>query len=162
MKTHLLKAVACLALLAVSCREGAPPPYVRLSGRAPAVADAPPARALLVVFWATWCLPCREETPALRALAADPPQGLAVVVVSQDAEWTKVEELFAGAPDPRLHLRLDPEKRLYDTFGVEALPASFLVVGGELRAGFKGPHRWNDRPMRDLLERLVAEPGRLP
>jgi len=45
----------------------------------------PGARATLVNVWATWCGPCREEFPALVALAErDRERGLRVLFVSAD------------------------------------------------------------------------------
>ena len=155
--TKPLWIVVIVLVIGISCRDSTPPSYMRLSGRAPAIAAAPTARALLIVFWATWCLPCREEAPQLRALAAKPPDGLEVIVVSLDTESGAIEEFFGGPPDPSLHLRLDPDKRLYDAFRVEALPAAFLVVAGELRARFEGSRQWDEKPVRALLERLVTE-----
>lgn len=150
-----------ILVLLIACNETLPSAdYVRIAGVAPRLEDAPAARALLVVFWAAWCPLCREETPQLRALAMDPPKGLSVVFVSQDTEHTAVEEFFAGPPEPALHLRFDPDKRLFNAFRVETLPATFLIVDGELRARFKGSRQWNGKELRALLERLIAEEKR--
>lgn len=149
--------IACLLVLGVACRDGSQPSYVRISGHAPIIADAPAGRALLVVFWATWCPPCREEMPHLLLLAARPPAGLQVVVVSQDTAYAAIEEFVGGPPDPSLHLRLDQEKKLFDAFRVTTLPAAFLVVDGELRARFGGSRQWDGKPVRALLDRLLAE-----
>jgi thiol-disulfide isomerase/thioredoxin len=150
-------AAFALVLSFIGCREPAgSTDYVRIDGTAPLLENAPAARSLLVAFWATWCPPCRDETPQLRALAKDPPPGLQVVVISQDEQNSAVEEFFEGPPDPLLHLRLDPEKRLFDAFRVAKLPASFLIVDGRLRARFEGSRRWNETAMRDLLARLTA------
>lgn len=44
-----------------------------------------PAQVVLVNVWATWCLPCREEFPALVRLARElPREQLDVVLVSAD------------------------------------------------------------------------------
>jgi thiol-disulfide isomerase/thioredoxin len=43
------------------------------------------ARATIVNVWATWCLPCRHEFPALLKVArAHAPEGLRLVLVSTD------------------------------------------------------------------------------
>ncbi|WP_083423157.1 redoxin family protein [Stigmatella aurantiaca] len=151
--------VACWGglLLLPGCQNESPPAYVRLGGQAPAIADAPPSRALLVVFWASWCPPCREETPSLVKLAEQPPEGLRAVVFSHDAHLQDVEAFLGGPPGAGLHLRLDEGRAAARAFGVEALPASILVVDGRLTARFSGVRDWNSRAMRRLLERLLQE-----
>lgn len=134
-------------------------PYVRLDGLAPPIADAPAARALLVTFWAAWCLPCREETPELRALANRPPAEIAVVVASHDENMAKVESFLGGSPEPALHLRIDEGRELAKAMNVETLPASVLVVDGRMVARFDGRRRWNSAPERELLRKLVDERG---
>ena len=50
-----------------------------------AAASAPGAKATLVNVWASWCAPCREEFPALLAVArAHRADGLRLVLVSAD------------------------------------------------------------------------------
>lgn len=146
--------------LLAGCAEGPVPLYVRLAGPAPSIADAPPSRAHLVVFWATWCPPCRTEAPSLRALADAPPRDVVVVVFSHDQTSQDVHRFFGGPPPPSWHLRPDPDTRIATAFGVEALPASILVVDGRLAARFAGARDWNSKEMRRLLARLVAEPAR--
>jgi thiol-disulfide isomerase/thioredoxin len=44
-------------------------------------------KGLLVTFWATWCVPCRDEYPMIVSLSKEyGPQGLAVVGVSLDED----------------------------------------------------------------------------
>ncbi|MFY0523428.1 TlpA family protein disulfide reductase [Archangium gephyra] len=155
-------ALLCLVLLP-GCRTEPPPSYVRLDGAAPALESVPTSHALLVVFWASWCPPCREETPGLLELAEKPPEGLRVIVFSHDAHMQDVEAFLGGPPAPGLHLRLDEGHAVARSFGVDTLPASILVVDGRLVARFSGPRDWNSQAMRRLLERLSREhPPRAP
>ncbi|NMO14615.1 TlpA family protein disulfide reductase [Pyxidicoccus fallax] len=149
----------CLLAMTWACRSEPPPSYIRLAGPAPVLADVPGSRALLVVFWASWCPPCVEETPQLRALAESPPEGLQVVVFSHDADARAVESFFKGPPPPDFHLRVDVGKKVARSYGVEQLPTSILVVDGRLVARFPGPRDWDSKAMRRLLERLTREPA---
>ncbi|HKQ61384.1 MAG TPA: TlpA disulfide reductase family protein [Candidatus Polarisedimenticolaceae bacterium] len=84
----------------------------------------------LVNFWATWCVPCRDEMPALQALYkrhAD--EGFEVIGVMQDdakndAVAAFLEPLGVAYPVLRPHKRTN---MLWG--GVNTLPTSFLVDG---------------------------------
>lgn len=151
------RALAIVASLALGCAGGDPPSYTRLEGAAPAIVSA--RGATLVVFWATWCPPCREELPSLRALARDLPASIALVTYGEDEHEGPVRAHFGGAPPPELALTLDRDRRAASAFGVEVLPAAFLAVDGRLVARFSGPRDWNSRGMRRLLTRLASEPS---
>lgn len=148
--------VATLGLL-LACAEHAPPPYTRVGGPAPELLSPARTPATLVVFWATWCPPCREETGSLRALARSPPRHLSVVTFGQDEPGADLTGFFGGPVPPELGFRPDPDHRAASAFGVDVLPAAFLVVDGQLRARFGAARDWNSREMRRLLENLTSE-----
>jgi thioredoxin-like negative regulator of GroEL len=139
-----------------ACSERSLPPYTRLEGAAPAVDRLPPG-AVLVAFWATWCPPCREELPALRALARKPPQGVAVLTFGEDEPEESIRAFFRGAPPSELDYRRDLDRRYATAFGVDVLPTAILVKDGRLVARFEGPQEWASPGMRRLLTRLAGE-----
>ncbi|WP_233278057.1 TlpA family protein disulfide reductase [Myxococcus stipitatus] len=146
------------------CRTDSTPSYIRLQGAAPVLQGAPGTRAVLVTFWATWCPPCRKETPSLVELAQKPPEGLSVMVFSHDMDMAAVESFLRGPPAPALHLRLDEDHAAARAFGVETLPTAILVVDGQQVARFSGSKDWSSQAMRRLLEKLshTGEPGTAP
>jgi cytochrome c biogenesis protein CcmG/thiol:disulfide interchange protein DsbE len=110
-----------------------------------------------VVFWAAWCEPCRQEAPSLLRFVKSPPAGIRVVVVSQDESLDAVTKFLGQEAPAEWHLRLDADRRLFQAFRAEKLPASFLEVQGQLVARFGGARDWTARSMRGLLERLVSQ-----
>ena len=86
-------------------------------------------RVVLLNFWATWCAPCRHETPFLQALyEARKDDGLVVVGASLDTGDAReqvrsfVEEYGVTYP-----ILLDPQMRGMDAYRVLGLPATFLL-----------------------------------
>jgi thiol-disulfide isomerase/thioredoxin len=114
----------------------------------------------LLHFWATWCVPCVAELPALDRLAEElGRQGVKVLVVSEDRGGANDVRPFLArlAPMPHLTVLLDPERRAAARLQLKAVPTT-LVVGadGRERARLTGAGDWaaSDRAM------LSAELGR--
>lgn len=58
--------------------------FAKLDGGQMRLADLH-GRVVLLNFWATWCLPCRNEIPSLNAMQKDlEPRGLTIIGVSYD------------------------------------------------------------------------------
>lgn len=87
---------------------------------------------------------------------------MALVTFGEDEDEAPVREVFKGPPPVELGYRRDVERRAAATFGVDVLPAAFLVVDGRLVARFSGPRDWSSRGMRRLLAKLVSEASRPP
>lgn len=84
-------------------------------------------QVVLINLWATWCGPCREETPGLVKLFEDDgPKGLAVVGLSLDVGGREKVRSFAQqfhVPYPIVFP--EPMSQLADT--VEAVPTTMLL-----------------------------------
>lgn len=90
------------------------------------------SQVLLVDFWATWCIPCREEMPRLAALAARS-RGLKLVTISCDEpEQEAGASAFlakAGVAPPHYIKRVNDDDRFINSVDAKwsgALPALFL------------------------------------
>jgi len=111
----------------------------------------------LVNIWATWCIPCRAEMPAMEKLYRElGPKGLRILAVSIDDGDAKdvrsfVDEL--GLSFEILHDKSGDIQRVYQTTGV---PESFLLDrNGVIVKKVIGEHPWgspsNQRIIADLL-----------
>ncbi|NQU10079.1 TlpA family protein disulfide reductase [bacterium] len=104
------------------------------------------ARVVLVNFWATWCIPCREEFPdLLRLHRVDAGRGLRLVLVSGDTDPLTARRFLIeqGVTFPSFI----KEKTESDQRFIEELepvwsglyPSTFVYDGqGQLRASFEG------------------------
>lgn len=116
----------------------------------------------LVNIWATWCLPCRVEMPGMDSVyQALAPRGFKIAAVSIDEGSPEDVISFGrdlGISFDLLHDRSTAIQRIYQTTGV---PESFLLNRqGIIVKRLIGAHAWNSKVNRDLIERLLDEPGR--
>jgi thiol-disulfide isomerase/thioredoxin len=122
-------------------------------------------RPLLVNFWATWCIPCRDEFPDLVKIDAEfRPRGLDFVTVSLDDVGdikTEVPKFLTGmkATMPAYLLDVkDPEPAInaVDPKWQGDLPATFLYnEKGEV--AFKHFGRVDTTALREAIQKLVKK-----
>jgi len=117
---------------------------------------------VLLNFWASWCKPCREETPAIERFSRRHAGDL--VVIGMDTEDLSSDALeFARDPDddPETPLQItyellhDGEGERMDAYGIFALPESFLVdPDGNLALIQRGPvdRRYLETYVAPLIE----------
>jgi len=86
-------------------------------------------KVILLNLWATWCAPCRHETPFLQALYEQrKDEGLEILGVSMDNSDARGQvEDFLREFGVRYQVLLDPQMRGMDSYRVLGLPASFLI-----------------------------------
>ena len=162
--------LATTALAALGACAGGEPPGPRVGSPAPAYAATTLAgdslslaslrgKVVLVNLWATWCAPCRHETPYLQTLSVEhADDGLAIVGVSMDTGDARdqVEE-FVQEYGVTYRILVDPQMRGMDTWHVLGLPASFLIDReGTLRWMRFGPVSPDDGEFTDALGALLG------
>ena len=116
-------------------------------------------QVVLVNLWATWCAPCRFETPFLQSLFEGyRGRGLEVVGISvDDAGFEDVVREFTGEHGVTYTILYDPEMRSMDAFHAVGLPATFLIGrDGTIRFVRIGPVSEEDREFFDALEAALG------
>lgn len=121
----------CMAADAPGLRSGDPAPALTVASldgeRTVRLADYR-GQVLLVNLWATWCHPCREETPYLQSVYERyRDRGLRILGVSVDlrADHDAVVE-FVEEFGVEYDIALDPDARSRDLFHARGLPTSVL------------------------------------
>jgi thiol-disulfide isomerase/thioredoxin len=124
-----------------------------------------PARPRLINFWATWCIPCREEFPDLLSIEAEyNKRGLEMIFISMDdpvdiktvvpeflreMKAEKIPTYLLNVPDPIPAIEaVDAEWK-----GAIALPITFLF-DAQGKVVFKHTGRVKPAELRPLLDTI--------
>jgi thiol-disulfide isomerase/thioredoxin len=115
-------------------------------------------KLVLLNLWATWCVPCRKEMPALDRLQAEMGSDrFEVVAVSVDRTGVQgarkfLDETKAG----RLTLYVDPSARLASTLRAIGLPATLLIDAEGREVGrLLGPAEWDSDDAKKLIRAML-------
>ena len=89
--------------------------------------DYPRPKYVLLNFWASWCGPCRGETPTLQAFFERQAPGLVVIGVNQQ-ETAETAGAFADQFAVTYPIALDADGQVSGAYRVSTgLPVSFLI-----------------------------------
>lgn len=121
-------------------------------------------RTVLVNLWATWCVPCRKEMPALDNLQAklgsDKFEVVAINIDTRDAEKPKTFLKEAGLH--RLSYFTDAKAKVFQDLKAAGralgMPTTVLVDGeGCEIASIAGPAEWDGPDALGLLKATLGE-----
>lgn len=109
-------------------------------------------------FWASWCVPCREEMPAMERLYQEfKDKGFVVVAVNlQD----KRKDALAFVKELKLTypVLFDADNQVGLLYGAWGLPTTYLIgTKGEGLARIWGPAKWYNPGARELIRALLDE-----
>ena len=115
-------------------------------------------KGLVVNLWATWCVPCVAELPALQAMArAVADADIAVLALSSDRGGAEVVRRFYASHAIGLPIWLDPKGEAARAWGARGLPTTLIIdrTGAE-RGRLEGAIAWDSAPSLAALRRLVG------
>jgi len=114
-------------------------------------------KVVFLNFWATWCEPCREEMPSMERLhRAYKDRGLAVVAISLDSQGASVVNPFVKRFGLSFPVGLDPKMAVRETYGVWAVPSTFIIDRKGKRVLFaNGSREWDGKAAHALIESLL-------
>jgi thiol-disulfide isomerase/thioredoxin len=156
-----LSVAAALVLALVSCRNSEPakigttaPDFMVSDGQKTVRLSQLRGKPVLLNFWATWCPPCVQETPALVALQQQLGDKVVILAVSMD-EDADAYKAFTAKRMPGLLTVRDPDKKSSAMYGTFAYPESFLIdKDGKIQRKFIGAVEWTSPEMIEYFKKL--------
>ncbi len=117
-------------------------------------------KAILLVFWATWCAPCITEMADLDALQKDFRKiPFLVLPISEDYIGIDHVKTFYKLNNLRhLPVMHDYQNALFKSFGIVGLPTSILINAEGMAVAIN----WYDEKVRSILLKYVPGNPALP
>ena len=159
-RSVLLFGVAGL-LFCAGCNRGAKPSRIGVTAKDFTVNDGGKSvrladyrgKVVLVNFWASWCGPCIQETPALVELHHERPD-LAIVAISIDEDAGAYERFLRRFHVDYTTVR-DPDQKVAKIYGTDGWPETYIIDRqGVLRRKVVGDPDWSSPEMRAYLQGL--------
>ncbi len=127
----------------------------RVAGGAPFELARARGQVVVVVFWATWCQPCRKAFPQLQKLSEKYAGTVTIVGVSEDDEPSGIDE-FLAIHDGKFDNVWDDGKRIAGKWEPRKPPASFVVdASGTVRFVHLGYDDGEDAEIEKELKTLL-------
>ncbi|MBC8182984.1 TlpA family protein disulfide reductase [candidate division KSB1 bacterium] len=112
--------------------------------------------ATIVLFWATWCLPCKKEFTEIQKLQKKyPDKNIKVITISKDTprSLAKVKS-FVKSHSYKFTYLIDPSGEVCSKLLINAVPHSFLVdKNGKVFYSHSGYRKGDEAELeRELLK----------
>lgn len=85
-------------------------------------------RIVVLLFWATWCRPCKTEMVELQTLTKQPGwKNVTAAAVCSDPENIDLAENIVRNLELTYPILMDYESKLFDKFGLSAHPTTLII-----------------------------------
>ncbi|MFT7267652.1 MAG: thiol-disulfide isomerase/thioredoxin [Porticoccus sp.] len=114
---------------------------------------------VLVNFWATWCVPCIKEMPALDRLAESLyKQGLIIIAINQDAGgFNEVKPFLKSMALKKILVWYDKKNKGFRDLGFKGLPTTILInPEGFMVAKLEGSAEWDQGLLVEQIKNIAA------
>ena len=113
-------------------------------------------KVVLVNFWATWCVPCRDEMPSIERLRASlDSRRFAVLAVNLAEPESRIQKFLDAVP-LGFPVLLDRDAKIARAWQAKLLPATYIVgPDGSIRYRHLGELDWSKPEIRAQIARLM-------
>jgi thiol-disulfide isomerase/thioredoxin len=137
-----LALATAFVLPAFAASSSGPAPAFQLSGRNGKPVDLSQFKGQVVMinFWATYCVPCRQEMPLLEEIYKKyKPMGFTLVGVNVESDSKGAEAWLAKQKPVTFPIAFDTESKVSKLYNVAVMPSTvFVDRKGNIRIVHKG------------------------
>ena len=111
-------------------------------------------KILVINFWATWCVPCRDEMPSLDKLSKSKEfDNLIIIPINIGEEKNKAELFFKNTNIENLKIFYDKNSVLAKKLALRGLPTTLLInKKGEEFSRIIGAANFEDKKLSNWLK----------
>jgi peroxiredoxin len=115
-------------------------------------------KVVFLNFWATWCIPCREEMPGLEQLHQTFQQQDLVILAINLKEGAEQVKTFFQKRTLSFPALLDQNGAVFRDYSVAGMPTTYLIGrNGNLLARGVGGRDWTRAEAQELIRDLVKK-----
>ncbi len=126
-----LALATAFVLPAFAATTSSPAPTFQLSGRGGKTVDLAQYKGQVVMinFWATWCVPCRQEMPLLQDIYAKyKPMGFTLIGVNVEPKTGDPEGWLSKLPKPvTFPVAFDVDSKVSSLYKVKGMPTTVFI-----------------------------------
>ncbi len=113
---------------------------------------------IFVHFWASWCVPCRKEMPAIQKMWRNlKKQGLKIALINTAEDEDTIFN-FLGIYAPDIRALMDADGTATEKWKPRGLPATYLVdPAGSIQYQALGGRPWDKPVYLNFLKKLLSK-----
>ena len=109
-------------------------------------------------FWATWCVPCLKEMPAMSRLYRKLAGPRFVMLAVNMQESPEQVAAYVKQHPVEFPIVMDVDGTIARDYGVNNIPLTYIInTEGEVMARALGPREWDSKAGLHFFEHLTAE-----
>ena len=114
-------------------------------------------KVVFINFWATWCLPCKEEMPTMERLYQKMKgKDFTILAISIDVQGERVVRPFVEKLKLTYPILLDPKQKVAEKYRLWSLPTTYILDReGKPVHMVLGGKRWDTPENVALIQKII-------